>query len=123
MSTLLLSLLLLVLIAVGLIMGSRVAEHFADASAPPAPPQMSAALANLLATPALAAAMGQKPVPQVDTLARDQEAVAAAANAVAHPAPCPECPKCEKCEKCEKCPDMSQYIRFDEVPCWNCTLP
>ena len=21
------------------------------------------------------------------------------------------------------CPDMSQYIRMDEIPCWNCTLP
>lgn len=114
MSTLLLSLLLLVLIAVGLTMGSKVAERFEN---PPTAPQMSPALVNLLGTPALAAA--QKPVPQVDTLARDQEAVAAA-NSVAHPAPCP---KCKECPKCEKCPDMSQYIRFDEVPCWNCTLP
>jgi hypothetical protein len=24
---------------------------------------------------------------------------------------------------CPVCPDMSQYIRLDEVPCWNCTLP
>ena len=115
MSTLLLSLLLLVLIAVGLFMGRKVAERFENPG-PPAP-QMSPALVNLLGTPALVAA--QKPVPQVDTLARDQEAVAAA-NAVAHPAPCP---KCEECKKCEKCPDMSQYIRLDEVPCWNCTLP
>ncbi len=127
MSTLLLSLLLLILIAGGLLMGHRVAEAFEDAPAPaPAPPQMSAALANLLATPALAAAMAQKPVPQVDTLARDQEAAAAASMPIGHPAPphpvnpCPECPKCKECEKC---PDMSQYIRFDEVPCWNCTLP
>ena len=21
------------------------------------------------------------------------------------------------------CPDMSQYIRLDEIPCWNCSLP
>jgi hypothetical protein len=21
------------------------------------------------------------------------------------------------------CPDMSKYIRMDEVPCWNCSLP
>jgi hypothetical protein len=33
------------------------------------------------------------------------------------PAPTPDCPKCPVC------PDMSQYIRMDEVPCWNCTLP
>ena len=116
MSTLLLSLLLLVLIAFGLLMGRKVAERFENPE-PVAAPQMSSALGDLLCIPALAAA--QKPVPQVDTLARDQEAVAAA-NAVAHPAPCP---KCEECKKCEKCPDMSQYIRLDEVPCWNCTLP
>jgi hypothetical protein len=24
---------------------------------------------------------------------------------------------------CPACPDMSQYIRMDEIPCWNCTLP
>ena len=23
----------------------------------------------------------------------------------------------------DNCPDMSQYIRLDEIPCWNCTLP
>jgi hypothetical protein len=25
--------------------------------------------------------------------------------------------------KCPVCPDMSKYIRLDEVPCWNCSLP
>jgi len=25
--------------------------------------------------------------------------------------------------KCPTCPDMSKYIRLDEVPCWNCSLP
>lgn len=126
MSTLLLSLLLLVLIAMGLLMGRKVAEQFENPE-PPAPPQISPALANLLATPALVAAT-QKPVPSVDKLARDKDA-AAAAESVAHPppppppgpgpapAPTPDCPKCPVC------PDMSQYIRMDEVPCWNCTLP
>ena len=23
----------------------------------------------------------------------------------------------------EECPDMSQYIKLDEIPCWNCSLP
>jgi len=23
----------------------------------------------------------------------------------------------------DDCPDMSQYIKLDEIPCWNCTLP
>ena len=30
--------------------------------------------------------------------------------------PKPNCPKPE-------CPDMSQYVKLDEVPCWNCSLP
>lgn len=25
--------------------------------------------------------------------------------------------------RCPVCPDMSKYIRLDEVPCWNCSLP
>jgi hypothetical protein len=29
----------------------------------------------------------------------------------------------EEPEPCPKCPDMSKYIRLDEVPCWNCSLP
>lgn len=29
----------------------------------------------------------------------------------------------KKCPKCEVCPDMSKYIKLDEIPCWNCTLP
>jgi hypothetical protein len=26
-------------------------------------------------------------------------------------------------EECEQCPDMSQYVKLDEIPCWNCSLP
>ena len=29
----------------------------------------------------------------------------------------------ESRHKCPVCPDMSKYIRLDEVPCWNCSLP
>jgi len=29
----------------------------------------------------------------------------------------------KRCPKCPTCPDMSKYIRLDEVPCWNCSLP
>jgi hypothetical protein len=25
--------------------------------------------------------------------------------------------------QCEECPDMSQYVKMDEIPCWNCSLP
>jgi hypothetical protein len=38
------------------------------------------------------------------------------------PKPSPE-PAPAGCPACPVCPDMSQYIRLDEVPCWNCTLP
>lgn len=125
MSTLLLSLLLIVLIGIGLLMGHRVREAFAnpDATAPPAAPQMSPALANLLATPALISATSQ-PV-KVDTLKREQDittAVDAAAKKAEITCPQHECPKCEECKKCPVCPDMSKYIRIDEVPCWNCNL-
>ena len=60
----------------------------------PNPVVASPALANLIATPLY------KPEPvRVNTLARAQEV------------------------KCPVCPDMSQYVRLDEVPCWNCSLP
>jgi hypothetical protein len=26
-------------------------------------------------------------------------------------------------EERDSCPDMSQYIKMDEIPCWNCNLP
>jgi hypothetical protein len=29
----------------------------------------------------------------------------------------------DRCPDCPSCPDMSQYIKMDEIPCWNCTLP
>jgi hypothetical protein len=124
MNTLLLSLLLIVLIGIGLLMGRRVREAFEnpDAAAPTAP-VMSPALANLLATPALITATS-KPI-SVDTLKRSQD-ITVAADTAAKKAEttCPqhECPKCDECKKCPDCPDMSKYIRIDEVPCWNCNL-
>jgi hypothetical protein len=126
MSTLLMSLLLIVLIGLGLIMGRSVSEKFENPTAATATITVSPALANLLATPDLAAAAARKPIPQIDTLAREQEAVAVqemAAKKAEKECPQHECPKCPECKKCPDCPDMSQYIRMDEVPCWNCTLP
>lgn len=115
MGVFVLSLFLFVLVAIGVVMGRRI-EGFAnmEKQQPPQPPQqptVSPALANLLATPALVAEQGA--VPQVDVLSRDKEIVDAT-NASAKSPACPKCPKC---------PDMSQYVRLDEVPCWNCTLP
>lgn len=39
------------------------------------------------------------------------------------PKPLPPVPPTPSCPSCPVCPDMSQYIRMDEIPCWNCTLP
>jgi len=125
MSVLLLSLLLLFLIAIGILMGRSLTERFEDAPAPESP-KISPALANLLGTPSLVAATSG-PTPQVDKLARDRD-VAKAAEAVTHPPPPPPPPgpkpaPTPDCPKCPVCPDMSEYVRLDEVPCWNCTLP
>jgi hypothetical protein len=108
MSTLLLSLLLIVLVVMGLQMGARVVERFENAAAAVEPVKLSPALANLLAAGSVGS--GAKPT-AVDTLAREQEIRQAVEEAM------------KRCPVCERCPDMSNYIRMDEVPCWNCTLP
>jgi hypothetical protein len=136
MSIIVLSLLLLILVGLGGLMSKQVAataEYFDNPTplvAEVAVVEMSPALANLLNTPAQVAAAAAKPPPQVDVLARDRDAVAAANKAKksdADDSDDDERPrkrsKKQKCPKCPKCPDMSQYVRLDEVPCWNCTLP
>ena len=38
---------------------------------------------------------------------------------------CPACPKCKPQKKCppqKMCPDLTDYIRKDSIPCWNCKL-
>jgi len=44
---------------------------------------------------------------------------------------CPACPKCKpqkecprqkKCPPQQRCPDLTDYIRKDSIPCWNCKL-
>ena len=125
MSTLVLSLLLLLLVGIGFLMNAkRIQETFEN---PPTTDtiHVSPTLANMLAaTPNIGAA---KPLPQVDTLNREQEVVAAAAardKNEDHRCPvCPAAPACPTCPKCERCEDMSKYIKMDEIPCWNCTLP
>jgi hypothetical protein len=102
------SFLLLLLIGLGLVMGTKTVERFADAA--PATIAVSPALANITKTPAPTTG-----TINVDTLARDVDTVATTTE---H-----KCPACPKCKECEVCPDMSQYVRLDEVPCWNCTLP
>jgi ssDNA-binding Zn-finger/Zn-ribbon topoisomerase 1 len=123
MSTLLLSLLLIFLIAVGMIMGRGLAERFENPPATEVKLDVSPALAALIAT------QGEqekaKAIPQVSQLKRDLEIADAQRDG------CPECERSrqrnrdaeQRCPKCKECPDMSQYIRMDEIPCWNCTLP
>ena len=130
----LLSLLLIILVGLGGLMARKTAEMFEN----PPPPVMevavvevSPALANLLETPNLVAKMNGIAPPQVDSLKREQEVIAAASQAQEDdsdeddykPKKRSKKSKCPKCPKCQKCPDMSQYVRLDEVPCWNCTLP
>jgi hypothetical protein len=181
-------------------MGRPLVERFQNAEPAPVTVQMSPALANLLATPALVATTSAPP--QVDVLGREKDiqdsqhsahSWSQVRNAINKRAECPsvgntlklklgECmEKCDSttgcniinydshtsscmmqnCENpqnpplkdghdgtvwwngthpgpgpkpgpkpnpspnpdCPVCPDMSQYIRLDEVPCWNCTLP
>lgn len=119
MSVILLSLLLVILVGIGGLMARKTAEMFDN---PPVNPEqkvvvdVSPALANLLETPRLVAEMNGVTPAQVDTLAREKEAVVAANKPTVGDKP-------HKCPKCPKCPDMSKYVRLDEVPCWNCTLP
>ena len=133
MSTLILSLLLLLLVGIGFLMNAKwVHETFENPVATTETIQVSPTLANMLAaTPNLGSSSGSgashKKLPQVDTLNREQEVVAAAAARDKnndHRCPvCPACPSCPTCPKCEQCEDMSKYIKMDEIPCWNCTLP
>jgi hypothetical protein len=121
-------------------MSPRRVERFATMEEEVAIVTVSPTLANMLATPVL---VDQTPV-QVDTLARDkamlgpageqrmlgptgeqrmlgpageQRMLGPAGEQRMYNQHTPSCPKCEKC------PDMTQYVRLDEVPCWNCTLP
>jgi hypothetical protein len=176
-------------------MGPSIVERFQNPPPAPMTVQMSPALANLLATPALVATATAAAPPQVDILGREQDIQDTASwtqvrNAINKRAECPTVgntmnttlEKCmEKCNNtegcniinydshttdcmmqncenpqnpplkdgydgtvwwngrsgpkpnpgpnpgptpdCPVCPDMSQYIRLDEVPCWNCSLP
>ena len=84
-------------------------EHFASPMSGVKPITVSPALLNMIAMPSMTT---DKDSLQMDTLMRERE--------LQKPAKCPKCPTCPKPEVC---PDMSQYIRMDEIPCWNCSLP
>lgn len=168
MSTLLLSLLLIALIAIGILMAStRVREGFLDT--PKADPTVVASpvMASLLATPNLALPSTVPTSPQVDTVGRDkdlQNATDGPTKDMSEMLLSPSERKMvqdvrkerkalekrkekdddyeddyeemspserrrrdrrreRKCPECEQCPDMAQYVKLDEIPCWNCSLP
>jgi hypothetical protein len=110
MSTLILSLLLVFLLFLGLVMPQR--EHFANhnQAPPPGATMVSPALGNMLATPPGPAQQRSA----IDALSRD----AVVQNASGSSSSC----KMKK-KECPVCPDMSKYVKLDEIPCWNCTLP
>ena len=85
-------------------MAKPIREHFDN---PVETVKVSPTLLNLIATPTL-----PEKLLQIDTLARDKETLELRNKTVDKP-----------CPTCQKCPDMSQYIRLDEIPCWNCSLP
>ena len=107
MRALVLSLLLIVLITIGLVMGKKVKETFEDM---PVQPSVS--------TEAIAIPVVLTMTPQVDTIQRGlQEQMPGETRHLLGPGGEQQKPVCPKC------PDMSKYIRMDEIPCWNCTLP
>ena len=130
MKLVVLSLLLVGLVALAIMMGVREAFDDGSSGTSGAQPQkvelvMSPALKSLLGTPQIVQAMNKEPV-KVDTLERDRDTMNAAER-------CYRMQRQKRKEEsdCEDsaepvphgCPDMSEYIRMDEVPCWNCTLP
>ena len=115
-----------------------VEELFENPEAQEAPAvALSPTLHNLLGTPAPAPAPAppvlqttnadntnhKKPV-NVDALAHAVDGACADSKKPSPPPkPLPPVPPTPSCPSCPVCPDMSQYIRMDEIPCWNCTLP
>jgi hypothetical protein len=103
-------------------------EHFASF---PDNTRMSPALANMLSTPNMIEKtnINTKPKPKVNTIARGAAVQNATTKQVPYKVPqgmahnAAKKKMKDKCPKCPVCPDMSQYVKLDEVPCWNCSLP
>jgi len=133
MRALILSLFLVFLLIVGIFVNPpapTTTEHFASF---PDNTRMSPALANMLSTPNMIEKTNTKPnikpKPKVNTLARGATVQNATKKQVPYKVPqgmahnAAKQKMKDKCPKCPVCPDMSQYVRLDEVPCWNCSLP
>lgn len=153
MSILILSLLLLLLVGIGVLMGRRVSamERFQN----PTPANKHKGVETFEDAPSSPSLLGQTlqmtGTVQLDTLEREmavQDAVVEGGKKhnnvrpgkrpkptpptpAPNPTPDPPTPAPNptpgpgpnSCGWCPACPDMSQYIRMDEIPCWNCTLP
>ena len=153
MKVLMLSLLLAGLVALALLVGTREYFDSTAASGSSSMPvqvelTMSPALRSLMETPRIVAASDKTP-PQVDAMARDRDALIAAERAdqmremrerrrkyysqgdpdegdfdtLMTTDRCHRRPHRPEEPDHGDCPDMSKYIRDDEVPCWNCSLP
>jgi hypothetical protein len=124
MSTLVLSILLVFLVFLGLVvMPTR--EFFDNPTQRQNQRQnqtVSPTLANMTITPTLTP---DPPKRRTDALSRDAVVQQASSMPqVKHMKPIkPSTASKNRCPKCPTCPDMSQYVRLDEVPCWNCSLP
>jgi Na+-transporting methylmalonyl-CoA/oxaloacetate decarboxylase gamma subunit len=128
MRALVLSILVIVLIAIGLVMSKKVKETFEDMQTPSTPPSQAPYPNALPQAPNASIAIPAvvTMTPQVDTIQRglqEQAPDMPTAGAVSETRR-PLGPGGEqRCPPCKQCPDMSKYIRMDEIPCWNCTLP
>lgn len=118
MSILLLSLLFAVLLVVGVYLQPRRIEAFVDTGLNNKP--ISPALSSLLLSMPDTTQANKKT--NVDALSRDDVLQKATTKKIVV-----EKPKKKKVTRnkkgCPVCPDMSKYVRLDEVPCWNCSLP
>jgi hypothetical protein len=128
MRALILSLFLVFLLIVGMFVNpsAPTTEHFVSY---PDNTRMSPALANMLSTPNMIEKTKPNTKPKVNTLARGATVQNATKKQVPYKVPqgmahnAAKKKMKDKCPKCPVCPDMSQYVKLDEVPCWNCSLP
>ena len=95
-------------------------EYFTDA--PPEVATMSPVAANLLRPKST----NVESTTNIDILGREMEMLEKTHRPTILPGqtekPRPVIPGETQCPKCPVCPDMSQYVKLSEVPCWNCSL-
>ncbi len=106
-------------------MGVKTVERFADAPATETKPaqMVSPTMKNLLSTPDVSVQSGPYNPLQRELDIVEVKAVPVTLIETADDNNDDEDTDGAATSACPKCPDMSQYIRMDEIPCWNCTLP